>query len=364
MVKAIVRKVDSYDENLIREVLNENSSFILNGLKPKDKVFVKPNLLSYNPPEKAVTTHPIFTRAVVKFLLENNLVVYVGDMPGRSFGLSKYPEMLGLTDIKDENLSIIDPSVGGFYDVKVSVNGYKIRLPRILNDFKKIFNLPKMKTHSLTFITGATKNLFGLIPRKDRLEIHRIPDAKDFSKFLLDISLNLPIKQIIIMDGIVGMEGDGPSVGKPIQLNSMIISNDPLFSDYLMSKIMGFNIDEIPLFQLIHNLDGEVDGNITELIKNCKKPKSYLIPSKGTTVVASLIYGLLKDYLQPVPDVNKNRCIKCGVCAHRCPVEAIKLKPYPTFDRDKCILCYTCHELCPESAIDLRRSIFSKIFKT
>lgn len=364
MVKAIVRKVDTYDEKLIKEVLNENSSFILNGLKPKDKVFVKPNLLSYNPPEKAVTTHPIFTRAVVNFLLENDLVVSVGDIPGRSFGLSKYPEILGLTDIKDENLSIIDPAIGGFYEVKVSVNGYKIRIPSFLEEFKKIFNLPKMKTHSLTFITGATKNLFGLIPRKDRLDIHSIPDAKDFSKFLLDISLSLPIKQIVIMDGIVGMQGDGPSAGSPIQLNSMIISNDPMFSDYLMSKIMGFNIEEIPLFQLNYNLDGEIDGNIEELIKSCKKPKSFLIPSKATSKISSLIYGLLKDYLQPVPDVNKSKCIKCGVCANRCPGGAIKLKPYPTFDRDKCVLCFCCHELCPEGAIYLRRSIFSKIFKT
>lgn len=364
MIKGIVRKVERYDESLIKEVLSENKSFILNGLKPKDKVFVKPNLLSYNPPERAVTTNPIFTRAVVNFLLENELKVFIGDIPGRSFGLSKYPEILGLTDVKNENLSILDPAIGGFQEVKISVKDNKIRIPRILWDMKKLYNLPKMKTHSLTFITGATKNLFGLIPRKDRFEIHRIPDVKDFSKFLLDISLSLPIEQIIIMDGIVGMEGDGPSFGNPVNLNSIIISNDPMLSDYLMSKIMGYNIDNIPLFQLDYKIDGEIDGNIEELIKKCKKPKSYLVSSKATSNISSLIYGLLQDYLQPVPDVNKNKCIKCGVCASKCPGGAIKLDPYPKFDRNKCILCFCCHELCPEGAIYLRRSIFSKIFKT
>jgi len=364
MIKGIVRKVERYDESLIKEVLSENKSFILNGLKPKDKVFVKPNLLSYNPPERAVTTNPIFTRAVVNFLLENELNVFIGDIPGRSFGLSKYPEVLGLTDVKNENLKIVDPAIGGFQEVNISVKDYKIRIPRILWDMKKLYNLPKMKTHSLTFITGATKNLFGLIPRKDRLEIHRIPDVKDFSKFVIDISLNLPIEQIVIMDGIVGMEGDGPSFGKTVNLNSIIISNDPMFSDYLMSKIMGFNANEIPLFQLNYKIEGEIDGNIEELIKSCKKPKSYLVPTKATSNISSLIYGLLQDYLQPVPDVNKNKCIKCGVCASKCPGGAIKLDPYPKFDRNKCVLCYCCHELCPEGAIYLRRSIFSKIFKT
>lgn len=363
MIKGIVRKVENYDENLIKKILNENKSFILDGLKPEDKVFVKPNLLSYNAPERAVTTNPIFTRAVVNFLLENNLKVLIGDIPGRSFGLSKYPEILGLTNIKNENLSIVDPAIEGFVDVKESFNN-KIRIPKMLWDVKKLFNLPKMKTHSFTFITGATKNLFGLIPRKDRLEIHRIPDVKDFSKFLIDISLSLPVEQIIIMDGIVGMEGDGPSMGNPINLNSIVISNDPLFTDYLMSKIMGFNIDEIPLFQLGYKIEGDIDGNIEELVRSCKKPKSYLIPTKVTSKVSSYIYGLFKDYLQPVPDVNKNKCIKCGVCASKCPGGAIKLNPYPTFDRNKCILCFCCHELCPEGAIYLRRSIFSKIFKT
>lgn len=364
MVKGIVRKVESYNENLIREILEEQRDFILSGLEPNDRVFVKPNLLSYNPPERAVTTHPVFTRTVIKFLLDNRLKVLVGDIPGRSFGLSKYPELLGI-DFNHENLLIVDPASEGFQDVNESVKGNRIRFPKILWNIKKLFNLPKMKTHSLTFISGATKNLFGLIPRKDRLEIHRIPDPKDFSKFLLDMNLNLPINQIVIMDGIVGMEGDGPSFGNPINLNSMIISNDPIFADYLMSNIMGFKIEEIPLFNLGYEIDGEIDGDIDDLKKPCKKPKSYyMISPKTTSKIASFVYGLLSDYLQPVPEVDKSKCIKCGVCASKCAGSAIKLNPYPTFDRKKCVLCYCCHELCPQGAIYLKRSIFSKIFRT
>ena len=364
MVKGIVRRVDSYDEKLIKEVFYQNRDFILNGLRENDKVFVKPNLLSYNPPERAVTTHPIFTRAVVNFLLENNLKVLIGDMPGRSFGLSKYPEILGLTNVKNENLTIIDPAIEGFQDVKVSVKNNKIRIPKILWNVKKMYNLPKMKTHSLTFISGATKNLFGLIPRKDRLEIHKIPDKKDFSRFLLEISLSLPVEQIVIMDGIVGMEGDGPTYGNPVKLNSIVISNDALFSDYIMSKIMGFNIKEIPLFQLDYKVDGEIDGDIEKFIKPCKKPKTYIISSSATTGIVSVFYGLFKDYIQPVPDVKKDKCIKCGVCASKCSGNAIKLEPYPKFDRNKCVLCFCCNELCPEGAIHLRRRILSKFVKT
>ncbi len=222
-----------------------------------------------------------------------------------------------------------------------------------------------MKTHSLTFISGATKNLFGLIPRKDRLDIHRIDNPIKFSQFLLDLNLSLPVKQLVLMDGILGMEGDGPSFGNPIELKSVIISDDPMIADYFMAKIMGFKENEIPLFNLGYKIDFNLDGNYIDLIRECKKPKTYeYISPKATSKIASMIYGYFSKFIQPVPEVDKKKCIKCGVCAQRCPGSAIKLNPYPTFNREKCVLCFCCHELCPQGAIYLKKSIISKILRT
>ncbi|HDJ99795.1 MAG TPA: DUF362 domain-containing protein, partial [Firmicutes bacterium] len=171
MAKAIVKKVETYEESKISEILEENKDFILPGLKSGDRVLVKPNFISFNPPEKAVTTHPVFIRTVVKFLLSNRLRVLVGDIPGRVIPLSKYPKISGLEGIKDENLEISELAVFGFKDVKRDfLKLDELHLPKVLWEVKKLFNLPKMKTHSLTLITGATKNLFGLTPRKDRLK--------------------------------------------------------------------------------------------------------------------------------------------------------------------------------------------------
>lgn len=365
MAKVIVRKVDEYDETKIEKILEENKDFILSGLNINDKVLVKPNFLSYNPPERAVTTHPVFIKTVVKFLLKNSIQVYLGDIPGRSMGISKLIELSGLTQFEDSNLKIEDLGIYGFRTIGKSVNDIELKVPNILWDVKKIFNLPKMKTHSLTFISGATKNLFGLTPRKDRLNIHSISDPVKFSKVLIDINKLLPSQQIVIMDGIVGMEGDGPSFGNPVKYNSIIISDDPLLSDYVMSKIMGFDINEIPLFKNDYNFaDLEIDGNIEELIKVSEKPKTYLISFKTTSKIASFFYKYLGEYIQPKPFVDKNKCIKCGVCASKCAGKAITLNPYPVIDRDKCVLCYCCHELCPQGAIYLKRNILSKIVKT
>lgn len=364
MAKAILRKVNEYREELIRDVFVENKNFILDGLSHGDKVLVKPNFLSFNPPERAVTTHPIFIKTFVKFLLENKFNVIVGDIPGRAISLTKLKELSGVYELEGENLKIEDLGIYGFRFAGKSVNGIKIKLPNILWDVKKVFNLPKMKTHSLTFISGATKNLFGLTPRKDRLEIHSISDPVLFSKVLIDINNFLPVSQTVLMDGILGMEGDGPSFGEPVWFNSVIISDNPLVADLIMSRVMGFDLLDIPLFKNEIPQNYELDGNLNEFIRKSEKPKTFLVSPKGTSKIASFFYKYFGDYIQPKPYVDKNKCIKCGVCASKCAGKAITLNPYPSFDREKCVLCYCCHELCPQGAIYLKRGIISKLVRT
>ncbi|MCX8094968.1 MAG: DUF362 domain-containing protein [Caldisericia bacterium] len=364
MAKVIVRRVNEYNEDLIKKIFLENKEFILKDLNPKDKVLVKPNFLSFNPPEKAVTTHPVFIKAFIKFLLEHDIYVILGDIPGRAISSTKLKELSGVSEFEGENLKIEDLGVYGFRNVGTTVNEIEIKLPNILWEVKRVFNLPKMKTHSLTFISGATKNLFGLTPRKDRLIIHTISDPVLFSKILIDINKFLPVPQIILLDGILGMEGDGPSFGNPVWFNSIIISNDPIISDFIMSKIMGFEIENIPLFKNDWCLDFDLDGDIDVLIKKSEKPKTFLVSGKGTSHIAAFFYKYLGNFLQPKPNVDKNKCIKCGVCSSKCAGKAITLNPYPIFDREKCVLCYCCHELCPQGAIYLKRGIISKIVKT
>lgn len=357
MPKVVVKRIETYEEEQIDEFLKENKDFILDGLKPGDRVLVKPNFISFNPPEKGATTHPTFIRAVVKFLLSNKLKVVVGDIPGRVISVSKYPKMSGFEGVKDENLEIGELAVFGFRNVKRDfLKLDELHLPEILWQVKKLFNLPKMKTHSLTFITGATKNLFGLTPRKDRLKIHRITSNLEFSKAVYDIAYSVPIPQIIIMDGIVGMEGDGPTFGTPIELNSVLISDDPLLADYVMSNIMGFNIDSIPIFKVVGIPEGEIEGFDSIEVKKCKPPKTFMTSSVLSNI-GGVVFSTFLNTIQTVPEVNKSKCIKCGVCAAKCPAKSITLNPYPTFDRNKCIMCYCCHELCPEGAIYLKKRI-------
>ena len=87
-------------------------------------------------------------------------------------------------------------------------------------DADLVINLPKMKTHTLTRYTGAVKNLLGVLPGGRKREIHvRAPGVTEFSRALVDI-LELVRPQLNIMDGILGMEGNGPGTsGTPHAYN-------------------------------------------------------------------------------------------------------------------------------------------------
>ena len=112
-------------------------------------------------------------------------------------------------------------------------------------DCDGLINLPKMKTHQLTRITGAVKNLFGCIPGKRKALYHvQFPDVDVFSRLL--VQLNLTVRpRLHVMDGIIAMEGNGPVGGTPVDMRVAMASLDPLAMDTLATKIMGFDPGQI-----------------------------------------------------------------------------------------------------------------------
>jgi len=239
----------------------------------------------------------------------------------------------------------------------------ELKIISIINDVDYIINMPKMKTHMLMRITGAVKNCYGLIPGFQKAIYHtKGKDENAFGELLIDIYSQCSDKIVInIMDAIVGMEGEGPGNGDPKNTGLVIASTDALALDVIQSKITGFDPLEIESISAAIN---RKLLNINEVkaigdYKNSNIPKMNYIPAggKGNKIVKFI--STAKSYLmkQPllIPEVNKDKCIKCGICAKLYPVQCITLKPYPTFDRKICIKCYCCHEHCPKGAIFLER---------
>jgi Pyruvate/2-oxoacid:ferredoxin oxidoreductase delta subunit len=222
--------------------------------------------------------------------------------------------------------------------------------------------MPKMKTHGLMKITGAVKNCYGFIPGMQKALYHtKGKDEKTFGELLIDIYLQCKDKIVInIMDAIVGMEGEGPGNGDPKNTGLVIASTDALALDVTQTRIMGFDPLKIGTTNaaIKRNLLNISDIKIIGDYKDSNIPKLDYKPAgagKGITKFLTTAKSYLTKTPVLIPECNKDKCIKCGICAKLCPVQCITLSPYPTFDRNVCIKCYCCHEHCPQGAIFLKR---------
>jgi uncharacterized protein (DUF362 family)/NAD-dependent dihydropyrimidine dehydrogenase PreA subunit len=331
-------------------------------IKPHSKVLIKPNILMAKKPEYACTTNPAMIEAVCKILEKNKCEIIIGESSGWNTmhgfevsGIKAVAEKYHAKIFAFENEKVLDKNIDG-------VALKELKITSFVNDVDYIINMPKMKTHSFMKITGAVKNCFGFIPGFQKAVYHtKGKDEKTFGELLIDIYLQCKGKIVInIMDAIVGMEGEGPGNGDPKNTGLVIASTDAIALDVIQSKIMGFDPLKIPTInaaierKIINISDIKVIGDY----KSSNIPKINYKPN-GTGKGIKKIITAAKSYLTKtpilIPEVNTDKCIKCGICAKLCPVQCITLKPYPTFDRKKCIKCYCCHEHCPQGAIFLKR---------
>ena len=331
-------------------------------VKPGDKILLKVNLLSARQPERGVTTHPEVVKAVAECLLDIGASVAIGDSPGgadkgiervfRNTGMIAVAEELGIPWIKFET--------AGARQIKVD-DRLTLFLTEATADFDHVINMPKLKTHSLTLFTGAVKNLYGLVPGLRKATYHKLfPLPSDFARMLVAVYANSPVT-LNIMDGIVGMEGNGPASGDLRDSNLLFASADGVALDAVASHIIGIKEGKVKT-TAIADKQGLGNGKLKNIdivggeLKDFVIEKPFKLPPMMPEAVipawaARLIAGLIK--YRPIPIDEK--CIRCGVCAKHCPVDAIKMRDaeLPEFDYGKCITCLCCMELCPEEAVEL-----------
>jgi len=363
MSNVLVLNCPNYNQESVDKTIERVFKEIPIKIKPHSKVLIKPNILMAKKPEYACTTHPAIIEAVCKILAKNKCEIIFGESSGFNTmngftvsGIRAVAEKYHAKIIAFENDKIQDKNIDG----KILK---ELKITSVINDVDYIINMPKMKTHMLMRVTGAVKNCYGFIPGFQKAVYHtKGKDEKAFGELLIDIYSQCKDKIAInIMDAIVGMEGEGPGNGDPKNTGLVIASTDAPALDVIQSRIMGFDPLQIgtisaAIDRKLLNID---DIKVIGDYKNSNIPKLNYTPAggKGNKIVKFI--STAKSYLmktpQLIPEVNKDKCIKCGICAKLCPVQCITLKPYPTFDRKICIKCYCCHEHCPQGAIFLKR---------
>ena len=369
MSKVIIQECNDYSVNNITAKIN-NGIEKLGGwdkyVQPGNKVLLKINLIGPKSSDSAAVTHSEFVRALTKILIERECTVWIGDSSGgaiagiaptaQSFKVAGYEEVANdegaiIKNFDREGVVEVEPK-GKFKE--------KMYLAKPLFDADVVINLPKLKTHSATIYTGAVKNVFGCIPGLRKALYHKMaPDKEDFGEILADIHEGAKFT-LHIMDGIISMQGEGPTAGTVYNANKILISTDPLALDTVAVNMLGMNIDDIPVLSAAKkrnlgqfNLSQiEIDGdyNYIPLLKDYKLPKNFnSTKRKNSKAVIKVI-----DFFKTKPVINKKKCKECNMCVESCPVKAIDIETKKV-DYNKCIECMCCHELCLHKAVELKK---------
>ncbi len=359
------------------------------------RVLVKPNLLNASEPGRVVTTEPGVVAAVVRHLLSAGASrVLVGDSPawqsqnavGKRTGIKDAAESSG-AEWADFSEGVEIPNSAG----KI-VKSFVIAKPFV--DADLLFDLPKLKTHMLTYYTGAIKNLLGLVPGLAKSAFHmRFPGRTEFSTMLVDLAA-LARPDFTFMDAIIAMEGPGPNNGRPKQLGLVLASRDPLALDRTAARIIGYEPDSIAhLCEALERglwIGGDGDIEFPGLGIDEVRPGSFDLvrqAREGTPfskILPKPLHDFFRDLSVARPVFDRRKCQLCSACVEICPAKALAIvetrssapgtampgtdgmtpgsvdatgrgAKHIVIDYAKCIRCYCCHEVCPHDAIKLAK---------
>ncbi len=402
--KVAVVPCGDYDEEAVYQGLKQGID-MLGGIGcfagREERILVKPNFLSPSDADKAIVTHPAVIKGMLRILEENGYgKVTYGDSPGhgscetasRRIGLEGDCYGAVQANMEDE---VLVPFPEGktakeFYFAKGAVEA------------DAVINLCKMKTHALERITGAVKNVYGLVCGYHKAAGHvKYPNASIFARMLADIH-RLVKPRLHIMDGIVAMEGNGPGSGTGIPMKVLLFSEDPVALDAVFCHLVHLDPEMVPTnvqgaamgigtysekeIEILMADGGGQGGSLQgggaesitakeqqaampcgaaqgvrivpldELVSRFGNP-DFDVDRKGVKKTFLSRYSDMMTSFARRPVIKKDLCVKCGICVEHCPVpgKAVDFRKGkgqpPVYDYSKCIRCYCCQEMCPQHAI-------------
>jgi len=233
------------------------------------RILLKPNLVETASEAPHINTHPLVLRGAIEaFLRLGAATVMVAEGPGhRRDTLAVYEES-GLADvltedrIKFHDLNYITgyelPNVGGQTIMKT------LTFPALFQEVDWIVSVAKMKTHHWTGATLSMKNLFGVMPGRYYGWPKNVLHRAGIQNSILDISATLK-PHFAIVDGIIGMEGDGPIMGEPKQVGVLVMGRNLPAVDATCCRIMGIDPYKVSYLEQADNWLGPIsDGSIEQ----------------------------------------------------------------------------------------------------
>ncbi len=221
---------------------------------------VKPNICNAKNPDGMVITDFRVIEAVVGLLKDRGCDVTVVESDNISGTADARAERSGLLALLDElDVQWLNLSSDDYEEHEVA--GTVLRIPRTVMEAEYLVNLPKMKTCAHTLVTLGIKNLYGVFQRREKGRLHRHLD--EILPYLAEIIRN----DLVVVDGLTCMEGNGPVVGNPVCLDVVVAGVDIVSVDSVCSSLMGFDPAEIThIASSFGRAPGEVDVERIEVV--------------------------------------------------------------------------------------------------
>ncbi|MFH0959853.1 MAG: DUF362 domain-containing protein [Pseudomonadota bacterium] len=369
-----VRKFPEYELAGLKEIVNSclnDIGGLEHMIKRSDKVLLKPNLLRSSNPQQAIITHPTFVEAVSELMVDYGAKLSLGDSPPlgnlrRVLSKSGYDDFMKRLDMKPcpfTRKRNFDCGSGRLFR--------RLELAEEVFEFDKVVNLPKIKTHCQMGLTLAVKNLFGTVIGTDKASWHLRAgkDVDSFATVLVQIYEQIsPV--VSIVDGVIGMEGNGPNSGKPKRLGLVAAGQDAVAVDSVIATLLNFPINLVKTCVVGSDLGlGVVDpANIDILGDDLNEfPVTDFVRPESMTMSWNLSYWnpfrrFLENHVITKPEIDTSNCRNCGVCMNHCPPGAIKIrKGMMQIDKRICISCFCCHELCENDAVLIMEPYLGKL---
>lgn len=359
------------------------------GLKAKGTVLIKPNLSCAQPSGSGLVTNTDVVVAVVRMVAEQGARPIVGDLPILGWDAMKVYDATGIRAIEKAGGELLNWETN---HVEIQLPGAqvlkKVSIAKPAIEADAIINVPVLKHHFFTHISGGIKNLFGLVEPAFRPRVHVL----GLDEPLIDLYEFLRPRIIMnVMDATCIAQSVrpygpyfGPTSARSVsQINTVLAGTDAVALDAVAARIVMVDPEDVEMVRIaagrgLGSMDPQTLGNARDASLKIKKdPLMRLLPYAEDVVTGSermsriahplvkRIYGdgmiTLKEARREMDEADSSRirmvgdCTKCGLCAGACPMENIGLASGGPAFGAKCIKCFICVEICPDGVLAIER---------
>lgn len=249
---------EGYEDPAVEAALRQAVDAIdgLSFVKPGMRIVVKVNLVTAMKPDTAATVHPSVVCALVKLLRERGAEVVLGDGPGGIYSagyLRVVYDVCGMRRAEEFGAKLNDDFSVQEVAYPEAAKAKHFPYTAYLGKADAIIDLCKLKTHGMMGMTCAIKNFFGSIPGAKKPEFHYMfPRPEDFADVLVDL-YEYSAPRLCICDAVVGMEGNGPTMGTPRPIGCLIAAKNGHMLDAVAAGLIGLSPEEIPTLSVREN---------------------------------------------------------------------------------------------------------------